>query len=175
MADPSVIAAVLAALEAAPENDALRLHLASLLLASDAGASLQHCAVVLGRKPDDADALQLAARAAEALGDDERAESYRRLHRALSSTGERPPAKTGDDEESEDREASVQPARRGLRLVQGGGEESDQASPWQVEKETVTLADVAGMEAVKKRLRIAFLEPMKNPKMMKAYGMSLRG
>ena len=43
------------------------------------------------------------------------------------------------------------------------------------ETETITLADVGGLEKVKERLRIAFLEPMRNPEVAKAYGMSLRG
>ncbi len=39
----------------------------------------------------------------------------------------------------------------------------------------VTLADVGGLEQVKNRLRLAFLEPMRNPEIAKAYGKSLRG
>jgi SpoVK/Ycf46/Vps4 family AAA+-type ATPase len=62
-------------------------------------------------------------------------------------------------------------------LVQGGVSDPDfeDESPWEVEREEVTLADVSGMETVKKRLRLAFLEPLKNPDMMKLYGKSLRG
>lgn len=39
----------------------------------------------------------------------------------------------------------------------------------------ITLADVGGLEQVKNRLRLAFLEPMRNPEIAKAYGKSLRG
>ena len=200
MVDPSVIAGISAALEAAPDNDPLRIHLATLLLDVDPDESLKHCTVLLGRKPDHAEALQVAARAAEALGDQDRAESYRRLHQALSSSasgGSAPesptgrPTTSGEDYGGTNAAPSVietshkadpaehsdtpQPAGRRLRLVHGGGADPEEASPWEVEKETITLADVAGMEAVKKRLRIAFLEPLKNPQMMKAYGKSLRG
>lgn len=41
--------------------------------------------------------------------------------------------------------------------------------------ERITLADVGGLEQVKNRLRLAFLEPMRNPEIAKAYGKSLRG
>src|SRR5262245_31717790 len=183
MADASVIAGISAAVEAAPDNDPLRLHLAALLLDTDPAASLKHCTIVLGRKPDHVDALQLAARAAQAAGEPERAEGYRRLHKALAPSVTAP-AKTKDtDEPSHEIEppgGQMGPppkASRRLRLVRGGGADSDanDASPWEVEKESVTLADVAGMDAVKKRLRIAFLEPLKNPQIMKAYGKSLRG
>jgi len=46
---------------------------------------------------------------------------------------------------------------------------------WEVERPLVTLSDVAGMEAVKRRLNLAFLAPMKNPDLRKLYGKSLRG
>jgi len=46
---------------------------------------------------------------------------------------------------------------------------------WEAEKPGVTLADVAGMEDVKRRLNLAFLAPLKNPEMMKMYGKTLRG
>jgi SpoVK/Ycf46/Vps4 family AAA+-type ATPase len=193
MVDPSVIAGISAALEAAPDNDPLRLHLATLLADTDPAEALKHCAVLLARKPDHTEALRLAALAADATGDKPRAEGYRRLHQALATPAKDSPApppakqvKAGKDPEVDPDEESERdsdddaephaaaPGGRRLRLVQGGGD-PEQTSPWEVERETVTLADVAGMETVKKRLRIAFLEPMKNPKMMKAFGKSLRG
>jgi len=189
MVDPSVIAGISAALEAAPDNDPLRVHLAALLLDADPVAALKHCAVLLARKPDHAEALRIAALAADSTGDKQRAEGYRRLHQALATPAKDSPAppppqqvQPGEDseegsEDDPDDDAEPRPARPGgrrLRLVHGKGE-PEQAGAWEVERETVTLADVAGMETVKKRLRIAFLEPMKNPKMMKAFGKSLRG
>ncbi|MFT4214930.1 MAG: ATP-binding protein [Microbacterium sp.] len=41
--------------------------------------------------------------------------------------------------------------------------------------ETITLADVGGLDDVKERLRLALLEPMHNPRIAKAYGKSLKG
>ncbi|APU22580.1 AAA family ATPase [Actinoalloteichus sp. GBA129-24] len=44
-----------------------------------------------------------------------------------------------------------------------------------VRSEAVRLADVAGMESVKERLEAAFLAPMRNLEVARAYGHSLRG
>jgi AAA+ superfamily predicted ATPase len=44
-----------------------------------------------------------------------------------------------------------------------------------VERPTLTLADVGGLTDVKKRLQVAFLAPMRNPALRKLYGKSLRG
>jgi SpoVK/Ycf46/Vps4 family AAA+-type ATPase len=44
-----------------------------------------------------------------------------------------------------------------------------------VEKSAVTLADVGGMAEVKKRLELAFLGPLRNPKLRILFGKSLRG
>ncbi|MFD6029873.1 ATP-binding protein [Cellulosimicrobium funkei] len=45
----------------------------------------------------------------------------------------------------------------------------------EVSRETVTLADVGGLEPVKKRIREAFLEPMRHQAIAQAFGKSLRG
>ncbi|HVK03195.1 MAG TPA: hypothetical protein VM490_06950, partial [Armatimonadaceae bacterium] len=86
--DPSVIAALEAAAAAAPDNNALLLHLAGLLLEADRPAdALTASAAVLARDPANVEALGVAARAAEASGDAARAEGYRRLYRALGGAG----------------------------------------------------------------------------------------
>ena len=51
--------------------------------------------------------------------------------------------------------------------------EEDRA--FDVEKSTVTLADIGGMEEVKKRLELAFLAPLRNPELRTLFGKSLRG
>lgn len=62
MSDPAVIDALKSAVAAAPENRALRLHLAQLLIDAGRGAeALEHCARVLQEAPADAEALRLAA------------------------------------------------------------------------------------------------------------------
>ncbi|HXT96466.1 MAG TPA: ATP-binding protein [Polyangia bacterium] len=166
--DDSVIAALEAAVGAAPDNRALRLHLGGLLL--EAGrdkAALDHCAVVLAAAPDDLAALDLGARAATAAGDVARAEGYRRIWTALSGVAAAPPAVSpAPAPPSDPTLAPVVP----LRVIEGGaGGIAD------VEISQVKLADVAGMEEVKRRLQLSFLAPLRNPEMMRAYGKSLRG
>jgi AAA+ superfamily predicted ATPase len=51
----------------------------------------------------------------------------------------------------------------------------DEASDYDAEHTGLTLADVAGLDEVKKRLEAAFLAPMRNPELRKLYGKSLRG
>ena len=48
-------------------------------------------------------------------------------------------------------------------------------SAWDVERSSLTLADVGGMAAVKERLDAAFLAPLRNPELRRLYGKSLRG
>lgn len=45
----------------------------------------------------------------------------------------------------------------------------------EVGRETMTLADVGGLDKVKKRINEAFLEPMRHPEIAKAFGKTLRG
>ena len=51
----------------------------------------------------------------------------------------------------------------------------DEASAYDAENTGLTLADVAGLDEVKKRLEAAFLAPMRNPELRKLYNKSLRG
>jgi len=140
--DDGVVAALEGALERDPDNAALAVHLAELLLdAGRPGDALRHCRAVLARDPAHAGALDVAARALE---------------------GEAAPA----PEPAEP--ATVVP----LRVVDGGAGDDDEAY---VERPTVKLEDVGGLEDVKRKLNTAFLGPMRNPELRKAYGKSLRG
>jgi AAA+ superfamily predicted ATPase len=51
----------------------------------------------------------------------------------------------------------------------------DEARAYDAEHTGLTLADVAGLDEVKKRLEAAFLAPMRNPELRRLYGKSLRG
>jgi len=193
--DPSVIAVLLSAIEKDPKNTALRLHLVSLLF--DSGRmdeALQHCGIILTSEPDHAEALGYAARAAEAAGDSKRAEGYRRLLKALSADDSAPrqtmPQKAEDrsdepiwpsdlamkEQEPETKRLPIanasSPEQDGVELAWEGDGDDDF---WEAEKPGVTLADVAGMDDVKRRLNLAFLAPLKNPELMKMYGKTLRG
>ena len=172
--DPSVIAALEASVAAAPDNAALRLHLSGLLVEAGRAADARtHLREVLATAPDNIEALGLAVRAATLTGDGELAARYRRLATALGATAE--PA--------EPPPLAEMPAAAPVPLAEGG-EENDWVAVLRevlgqddvdVERPTVTLADVGGLEAVKQRLNTSFLGPMKNPELRKMYGKSLQG
>jgi AAA+ superfamily predicted ATPase len=187
--DPSVIAAVEAAVNAEPENAELRLHLATLLLgARRAQEAFEHCQKILAARPDHLGALHGAAQASDLLGDRQRGEGYRRIAAAL---GGAPGASGGAGAESKPPE--LKSLAEGLEEVFGPDtgrrdeEEEGVAAPrrvadgetsegaWEAESSGVKLSDVAGMDEVKRRLQLSLLAPMRNPEMMKLYGKSLRG
>ena len=60
-----------------------------------------------------------------------------------------------------------------LRVV--GGVDADQDIERDTDERRITLADVGGLEAVKRRIDLAFLGPLRNPAMAKAYGKKMRG
>jgi SpoVK/Ycf46/Vps4 family AAA+-type ATPase len=152
-ADASLIAAIRSAVEADPANHVLRTHLAGLLLeAGDVQAALDHAVAVLSATPAQPEALKAAAAASRELGDEERAAGYERLLKGLEAPAER--------------ERVVR--LHAIRPKPASGET-------EVERPAITLADVGGMEQVKRRLRTAFLAPLENPALRRMYGKSLRG
>src|SRR5712691_9111041 len=187
-ADPSLLSALVEALKKDPQSTPLRLHVANLLLESGAeAAALEHFATVLANQPANLDALDGAARAADALGDSARAQGYRQLLEALGKPSKptpltpstASPAPRPDSGAGAEGPSSFPPPPG---EAQGGGPErvrvgaGDEATPWwEIETPDLTLKDVGGMEQVKRRLNVAFLGPMRNPELRKAYGKSLRG
>ncbi len=67
------------------------------------------------------------------------------------------------------------PGRAPFLVPARDDEEDDASGLLEVSRETITLADVGGLEPVKKRIREAFLEPMRHQAIAKAFGKSLRG
>jgi ATP-dependent 26S proteasome regulatory subunit len=162
--DPELVRALRAAVERDPDSLPLRLHLAGMLLDLGAEAeALEQYARVLERDPANADALRGAQRAAEATGDAARAEGYGRLADALAG-------RSGQPEERPEPQGRIE---RQEPLVA----EDDPLKPgwWDAEFPTLRLADVGGMEAVKRRLNVAFIGPLRNPQVLRAYGKALRG
>jgi len=165
-ADRLVIARATA--EADPENLGARIAYAGVLLETgDAPAALDEFAAVLARDPANREALLGAGRAAEAAGEHTRAEGYRRLLQALMGAPREVPAAATPHEEP----ATGEDARPVTLRVEG---EPD-AGFWHTERPSLSLADVAGMEPVKRRLNVAFLGPLRNPELRRAFGKSLRG
>ncbi len=174
--DSSIIDAIATAVAGSPDNIPLRVHLATLLLQADQfSEALEHCTIVLARQPDTLEALDVAARSALALGDQSRSDAYRRLHTALTGSEGAPPT-------SPTQPIRPIPEEVGSSMINDDGElvpvQADSVNDGtfvDAETPSITLADVGGMEEVKRRLNLAFLAPLRNPAMMKMYGKSVRG
>ncbi|GAA1878875.1 ATP-binding protein [Lapillicoccus jejuensis] len=183
------------AVEAAPGDVPLRLHLAELLLAEgQQDAAVGHCAVALQHDPANGPARVLMARAmgvgplpAAAPAAPEPTEPTEpteprtepRTESSEATTHEEPPTVSADRSAfdwrlAESDVADVAPEPMFLAHADGEQEETDVAA-FDVERSTVTLADVGGMTQVKERLTAAFLAPMRNPELRRLYGKSLRG
>ncbi|NNN21965.1 MAG: AAA family ATPase [Acidimicrobiales bacterium] len=180
--DPGLLKALEAALEADPENSALRLHLAGLLV--DAGRTkdaLGHLEILLISKPDHIEGLTLASKCAYIEGDTNRGEAWGKLALALSPNS--PPSQfnsdtSGESDSGSDASDKLVQSSRDLSL------ENIQGVDWNMElqyllkqdhENRVSLADVAGLNEVKVRLRASFLDPLQNPELRKLYGTTLRG
>ena len=172
-----------------PDNFALRAHLVGLLLASQRWSSAtQHCVALLGQRPDDIEALSLAVVAAEGAGDQPRADGYRRLLDALGgyeASGE-DVGLAGDTIKPKPRAELSEPLEfpEGVPLSEQSPTDEDfdgflreilAEANVDLERPSITLNDVGGLEEVKRRLNTSFLAPMHNPELRAMYGKSLRG
>jgi AAA+ superfamily predicted ATPase len=191
-ADPSVIAAMEAAVSASPENVALRVHLAQLLV--DSGrpdSALVHCRAALAVDPVSEEALGLAAVSAGLCGESQAEAGYSRLLSSLrgsltneSSATPKPtprPTPEGfairgtDSRPDSDNDSHSDDEEFGGRQTSTNRVEAASVYESDIERSSVTLADVAGMQAVKERLELAFLGPMRNAELSAAFGASMRG
>lgn len=158
MTDTSVIDALQTALDAAPEDDAIRRHLADLLVGDGrAEEALGLYQDALKRHPKDAELIRAAALAARLAGQGEEAQAY---ERAL------------DEQNGAVTTAVVVgplPAETGSPASQSPSDEQAGDVP------SMTLADVGGLADVKDRLNMAFLAPAKAPELSAYYGKSLNG
>jgi SpoVK/Ycf46/Vps4 family AAA+-type ATPase len=158
-----LIASLLAAVAASPEDLPLRLHVAELLAeAGDAPAALLQLSAVLARDPGSERAMTL----------------MRQLAGPAPTTP--PPGTPAPPPTREAPAFDWQQAEAELGdLVPPMFVQDDAPVPgsqlYDVESAGMSLADVAGMDQVKARLEAAFLAPMRNPELRKLYGKSLRG
>src|SRR5690348_8846426 len=157
MSDSPLIDSLTAAVEARPDDLTLRLHLAELLVGAGRGAeAIGHAAQVLAREPGNETAQRLMT---SALGG--------------------PPSEKGD--ESVDWAAMEQdlgdivPPRFAKAADEPDAVQGYADRTFDVDRSTITLADVGGMQEVKKRLEVSFLGPLRNPKLRTLFGKSLRG
>ncbi|OPC79204.1 AAA family ATPase [Embleya scabrispora] len=182
--DSPLIRSLRSALDAAPRDLPLRLHLAQLLL--DAGrldAAVGEVAVALSQEPADPEARALMARA---MGGATPAAVETPGTTSAAPPQQQPPRPAGFDWVAAEEEVEgvvpprfVAPRTPGTPeapLAADGSGDPGGASAWDVEApEGLRLADVGGMQEVKDRLEAAFLAPMRNPDLRRLYGKSLRG
>ncbi|MFH8785183.1 ATP-binding protein [Streptomyces roseoverticillatus] len=195
-----LIKSLRAAVDAAPDDVPLRLHLAQLLL--EAGLvqdAISQVAAALQREPGNAEAQALIARAvAPPVTAPATAQAPATPAPAPATPAPAPaaapaaPAEAAapapaeapryDWKQAEDELSDVIPPRfvepsepEPQPLSAHGDDDPAAASAWDVETAGLSLADVGGMEQVKERLEAAFLAPMRNPELRKLYGKSLRG
>jgi len=164
--DDPVIGALRRAVDSAPHDVALRVHLGRLLLEAGRPAeATAEAAAALAIAPTDAaaGALMLAVLrpgAATALPAD--------------APTDAPAAGAPSDFDwhaaEQQVEHIVEPS-----FVEDSAPDPDLPSAFSVEPSEVRFADVGGMEAVKQRLTVAFLAPLANPELRALYGKSLRG
>ena len=159
MADDELLKALRRAVEAAPDDIALRLHLAETLLA----------------KGESQEAVAQAA--AALLRDPTSAEARRIMSEALTPAETAVPAAPADEVPAFDWDAAQAQLDDGpaeVRVTAGGAPASgaDVAESW---SSMITLKDVGGMQSVKDRLEAAFIAPLRNPELRAMYGASLRG
>jgi SpoVK/Ycf46/Vps4 family AAA+-type ATPase len=154
--DDTLIQSLTAAVEAAPDDPSLRLHLAELLLGlGRANEALRHLGVVLQITPDSRRAQQLVASAVSAVVGQPRSDELE--------------ANEPDWKQLEEQFAGVVEPM----FVEGSREPT--VADFEIERETITLADVGGLAHVKERLELAFLAPLRNPELRALYGKRLRG
>jgi SpoVK/Ycf46/Vps4 family AAA+-type ATPase len=156
----ALIDSLTAAVAARPDDVALRLHLAELLVgAGRFGEAIGHAAQVLARDPANEAARRVMASALPGGPPDPA-----------------PPAAPGVDWAAlEDEFSGVVPPRFAPAGDEPEPVRGDADRAFDVERATVTLADVGGMDEVKQRLELAFLGPLRNPKLRTLFGKSLRG
>jgi AAA+ superfamily predicted ATPase len=192
------------AVTAMPDDVPLRLHLATMLLrAGQRDEAVRHLGAVLQRDPGNAEALRMLTSSPGVSGQPASPPadvdaSTERVHGSASPAPGSVPSKDGTGDDRRDREVNADDSETGhgadgydwsqaedeLRdvlptmFVGDAGSVSaglDEARAYDAEHTGLTLADVAGLDEVKKRLEAAFLAPMRNPELRKLYGKSLRG
>jgi AAA+ superfamily predicted ATPase len=185
------------AVAAMPDDVPLRLHLATMLLrAGQRDEAVRHLGAVLQREPGNAEAMRMLTSPAPAAGPavasppaldgPVSAEEPSAPDAPAAPAADASPAEPGasgattgpgegyDWSQAEDELRDVLPA---MFVGEAGSVSAglEEAGAYDAENTGLTLADVAGLDEVKKRLEAAFLAPMRNPELRKLYGKSLRG
>ena len=172
MSDDALISSLGAAVEAAPEDVPLRVHLAELLLAAGRpDEAIQQAAAALGVDPGSQAARSVMQRAMSPGA--VTAGSGSDPDRGAEPVPEPPTTPGGTDfdwSEAEQELGEVAPPM----FVDDAQDDTDEPA-YDVERVGVRLADVGGLKQVKDRLNASFLAPLHNPQLRQLYGKSLRG
>ncbi|MFI5934368.1 AAA family ATPase [Actinoplanes sp. NPDC051494] len=188
----ALIDSLTAAVGARPDDLPLRRHLAELLIAAGRRAeAVAHAAQLLAHDPTDPATQQLMSAALTAPPP---AAPPPAAAPAVSGPPTDPAATPSASEKERSFSRDRDRDRGGVDWDALEGEfdgvvpprfarDEDAAEPvrgdrdraFDVERTTVTLADVGGMQEVKKRLEMAFLGPLRNPELRRLFGKSLRG
>jgi AAA+ superfamily predicted ATPase len=185
--DPTLIDSLRAAVADRPDDIPLRVHLAELLLAAQSrDEAIGHLARALASDPHDVGVRALMARAI-AGGDPasvgEAEPSPTRPAVSSETAQSKPAAPTGPTASPADADwSAIVEDLDGVippRFLHSDDEpdpiRGDSDGIVQAEVSAVRLTDVGGMDDVKARLELAFLAPMRNPKLRALYGKKLRG
>ena len=170
MSGEDLIGSLERAVAASPDDAALRVHLAELLIAAGRRSDVvPHAAWLLQQDPQSTAGRTLMY---QALTSQEAAPGSTGQVDDLQSPGEQEPtASSGFDWDlAEDDLGELVPPM----FADSTATESE-VSAYDVESAGITLDDVGGMTEVKKRLNAAFLAPMRNEKLRTMYRKSLRG
>ena len=166
MGDSPLIDSLRKAVESAPQDIPLRLHLAGLLL--DAGAraeAVAHIGTVLAADPTSAAALELMQRAVGAPA---------AAPAPVADSAHSSPSSDFDDGGFDWEAAARDLGDLAAPMFLDGDTELTEPA-YDLEASSISLTDVGGMTEVKKRLEAAFLAPMRNPELRRLYGKSLKG
>lgn len=171
MADDPAIEAIRRAVTAVPDDPALRLHLAQLLLAAGRSPeAVTELGALLQSAPEHPGARELMLSALQgptvAAAPPEQP----------TSEPDGPPDRTPFGFDWKAAESQVSDIAAPMFVdSQGDTPDAEPVPAFEAERPTITLADVGGMTAVKERLDSSFLAPLRNPELRKLYGKSLRG
>ncbi|HYP45393.1 MAG TPA: ATP-binding protein [Propionibacteriaceae bacterium] len=150
------------AVAAQPDDVALRLHLAALLLsAGRTDEAVAACAVALQQEPGHSGARELMARAMSTP-----------LPIDAGSESRPPTAGSGEEIDWVALDAEFGDVAEPMFVA---ADKDPAAAAWRTEQAEVTLRDVGGMSQVKERLEAAFLAPLRNPGLRELYGKRLGG
>jgi len=162
-----LLAGLRLAVEAAPEDVAIRLHLAQLLhSAGHRDEAVRQAAAVLQREPANLEAIALISDDGKAAGPNLGGTVVDHQEPDASQ----PTDPDGDVLRRLDAElADIVPPQY------ADSQSSAALDRFDVERVGLRLSDVGGMAEVKARLQASLLAPLRNPELARLYGKSLRG